>query len=353
MQSQHEELNAVLKDLKAGKTATPVTIRDFLYWFGAQRRTAANVDYINTELYKVGIRTVPGYLNIWVDTPITFELISEHSDNVEVSIDLDQGVNLGGEGDKIAGDISDAIESDPSFRIGNIPSANRSPTSVSPTDDLSVAITLMMSRNYSQLPVMTSAYEIKGIISWESIGKNALKKNVKNTVGAHMNEHYEISAAASIFSGIKIILEHGYVLVRSSDKKVSGIVTSNDVTHQFEEVSKPFLLIGEIENTLRIIIDKKLSKADIESACKAEYLPKNFAKASDLTFGNYVKILENPECWKKIGLMLDRQSFCQELGEINNIRNNIMHFDIEKPKQESLSKLTNMARMLQDILKQM
>lgn len=353
MQSQHEELNAVLKDLKAGKTATPVTIRDFLYWFGAQRRTAANVEYINTELDKVGIRTVPGYLNIWVDTPITFELVSEHDEPEEEKLVADQEMVSGNDLDKSAGDIANTIESDPSFRIGNIPSANRVPTSVSPTDDLSAAITLMMSRNYSQLPVMTSAYEVKGIISSESIGKNALKKNVKNTVGAHMNEHYEISTAASIFSGIKIILEHGYVLVRSSDKKISGIVTSNDVTHQFEEVSKPFLLIGEIENTLRIIIDKKLSKNDIESACKAEYLPKNFSKAADLTFGNYVRILENPDCWKKIDLMLDRQSFCQELAEINNIRNNIMHFDIEKPEKESSSKLTNMARMLQEMLKQM
>ena len=92
-QSKIDELNQVFLDLQEGKTATPVTIRNFLWWFDTQRRTPARVQYINEELARLGIRTVPDYREIWVDTPITFELISEHKneETANTQINDEQG----------------------------------------------------------------------------------------------------------------------------------------------------------------------------------------------------------------------------------------------------------------------
>ena len=42
--------------------------------------------------------------------------------------------------------------------------------SVKPDDELNKAKTLMAGYDYSQIPVMTSPREVKGIITWKSIG---------------------------------------------------------------------------------------------------------------------------------------------------------------------------------------
>ncbi len=337
-----DELRAVLKDLKGGKTATPVTIRTFLSWFGMQRRTASNVEYINSQLKAAGVRTVPNYLDIWVDTPISFELTAKRRGDGPDSTPQAPAVENSTE---ITFTDSKSAD-DPSFRIGKIESANRAPISVRPTASLQEAITLMLARNFSQLPVMTTDREVKGVISWESIGARNITKTDGTQAQHFMDDAQEISASASLFAGIKIILDHNYVLIRASDKRITGIVTSTDITHQFEETSTPFLLLAEIENHLRALISKKLTVIDIKKACSDEFLPRDFKNVADLTFGNYIRILENDDNWAKLGLQLDRATFCRELIEVNSIRNDVMHFDPDPLTSENLSTLRNVAKML-------
>lgn len=340
------ELDDVVDTLKQGKTATPVTIRTFLGWFDAKRRTASNVAYIDDKLATVGIRTVPHYTNIWVDTPITFELISTHPIEIKDGGDIPSTSTEGA----ISSQEIDALAPDPTFRIGHIASANKPPVYIKPNASLLEATTLMLSRNFSQLPVMTSDREVKGVISWESIGARSAMGLSGGDVQAYMDDHREISSAASLFSAIRTIVEYNYVLVRSPTRKISGIVTSSDVALQFEEISTPFLLMAEIENSIRSLIAAKLSLTDIRKACQEEYLPKNFTQVSELSFGNYVRILENSENWHKIGLQLDRPTFCAELIEVNDIRNDVMHFDPDPLSDDSLAKLRNMAKLL-DLLR--
>jgi CBS domain-containing protein len=351
MASDIKKLDEVLTVLQQGRTATPVTIRNFLSWFGAQRRTAANVDYINTRLDKVGIRTVPDYLSIDVDTPITFELVADHPlEDFDDQQSCEQSETDFFQDMKAESDEKSA--SDPSFRIGKIASANNPPLSVKPNSSLLEATTLMLSRNFSQLPVMTTDREVKGVISWESIGARSATSSNGGDVQSYMDEHHEVPATASLFVAIKTIVEHNYVLIRASDKKISGIVTATDIALQFEEISTPFLLLAEIENSVRALISSKLKISDIKRACSEDHLPADISQISDLTFGNYVKVLEHPDNWKKVGLQLDRITFCSELADINTIRNDVMHFDPDPLTSQSLSKLRNVAKML-DLLRSM
>lgn len=193
---------------------------------------------------------------------------------------------------------------------------------------------------------MTSDREVKGVISWESIGIRVANGKTAMDVKSYMDEHYEISSNASLFVAIKTIVERNYVLIRSPEKIISGIVTSSDIALQFEDISTPFLLIGEIENSIRIILSTKITIEDIKKTIKEEHLPNNFSDISELTFGNYVKILENKDNWEKISLKLDRATFCSELSEINAIRNDVMHFDPDPIKEENIQKLRNISNML-------
>lgn len=346
MASDHSEIEQIAVELKEGKTATPVTIRTFLSWFGAQRRTPGNVEYINRQLSVAGLRTVPNYLNIWVDTPITFELIAEHPAEPEnINSAGSQSTNSDPE---LAPNTTSA--GDPSFKIGKLASANNPPVSVKPNATLEEAVTLMLARNFSQLPVMTTDREVKGVVSWASIGARLATKTVGPDVQTYMDDHQEIVISASLFSAIRVIVEHNYVLVRSPDRKISGVVTASDIALEFEEISTPFLLLAEIENNLRSLISKKLTLSDIKNACSEEHLPKEFSAVSELTFGNYVRILDHVDNWVKLGLYLDRVAFCSELSQVNMIRNDVMHFDPDPLSEKDLARLQNVAKMF-DLLR--
>ncbi|MCJ2039514.1 CBS domain-containing protein [Methylobacterium sp. J-059] len=343
--SDIEELNSVYADLTEGRTAKPVTIRNFLWWFGAQRRTENNVRYINDQLAMVGIRTIPDYQGVWVETPITFELIADHQED-ESELEIVEVVPSPGIPAEEQVLASDAPAVDPSYTIGEISSANNVPVKVAPNATLSEATTLMLSRNFSQLPVMTNERDVKGVISWESIGLRTSMNMSGPDVQSYMESPQEIPASASLFAAINTIVEHNYVLIRAPDRRITGIVTATDIALQFEEISTPFLLIAEIEKNIRIIIDKKLTVADIRGACAVEHLPESFETAADLTFGNYVRIFENTACFTKLCLGLNKETFTADLTEINAVRNDVMHFNPDPLTSQDLKSLRNMASLL-------
>ncbi|WP_410054380.1 CBS domain-containing protein, partial [Escherichia coli] len=120
--------------------------------------------------------------------------------------------------------------------------------------------------DYSQLPVMTSERDVKGVISWESIAPIlALTQSESAVVRDYMKPHREINASDSIFSALPRIIEYAYVLVRSSDQRISGIITTTDLSSQFRQLSEPFLLLSEIENHIRKLIDGKFTKDELVS----------------------------------------------------------------------------------------
>jgi hypothetical protein len=61
-------------------------------------------------------------------------------------------------------------------------------------------------------------------------------------------------------------VEQGYVLVRDETNKVVGIVTTSDLSLQFKQLTEPFLLLGEIENQVRRLMDGKFTRDELAHA---------------------------------------------------------------------------------------
>lgn len=75
-----------------------------------------------------------------------------------------------------------------------------------------------------------------------------------------------MSSEDSLFAVIPAIIEYGYVLIRAIEKSISGIVTASDLSLQFRQLAEPFLLLGEIEQHIRRLIEGKFTKAELEGA---------------------------------------------------------------------------------------
>lgn len=325
-----EKLGEISKQIKEGIKPQSVTARNFIDWFGAQRRSYWNVKFIREHLKEYRLVTSPDFEYAYIDSLISFLPAPKKKST--------QGQE----------EVPDVYK-DPTYRIGKLASANKPPASVKPDDLISKAITLMITHDYSQLPVMTSDREVKGVISWSSLGSQiALGKECKY-VRECMVPHKEISSDTYIFSAVDDIIANEYVLIRNTENIISGIVTTSDLSQQFRQLGEPFLLLGEIENYIRWMIQDKYTIGELRNACDPSDIERSINSPSNLNLGEYLRLLENPDRWAKLGISIDRDIFIKKLEDIRQIRNDVMHFDSDGIPEQDIDKLRDFVRLMQSL----
>ncbi len=357
-EERNERLKEIRDELMAGWKSKTVSVRDFISWFGSERRGIVVTYAIRFSLLQFNLKTVPDFDSVPLDAKISFKLIEKSdfiSDNAEPNSErpveseevVDPEVNQPDtESDSAQAILITGALHEPAFRLSRLVSAHNKPVCVKPDNTLIEAITLMLRHDFSQLPVMTSERDVKGIISWESIGTALFFGTEKSPSNVRdcMVSHNEMPAASSIFIAIPHIVQHSYILVRDSDRTISGIITTADLSLQFRQLSEPFLLLAEIENHVRALIDGKFTQAELAKFKAPGDESRSIETVADLTFGEYIRIFENPDSWQKTKLQIDRAIFVSELEKIRLIRNEVMHFDpdgMTPDKHELLYKFVN------------
>ncbi|MDA8050764.1 MAG: CBS domain-containing protein [Rhodospirillales bacterium] len=266
--------------LKDGHRVNRITVRGFISHFGAERRGAAKVEAIRGVLDSLDLETEPNFETAWIDEPIQLRLKGGGpiTDAASVPIDSTEGGQDGAdledivlegtpsalkqvlaqselaptsaEPDVPAGGV-DPESSDPTFRIGSLPAANKRLISVNQDDLVARAATLMLQHDFSQLPVMQGEREVKGVVTWKSIGSRKAVGSKCERVADCREDARIVDSNRTLFDAIPIIVEYGYVLVRQHDRRISGIVTASDLSLQFPALAEPFLLLREIELHVR------------------------------------------------------------------------------------------------------
>jgi CBS domain-containing protein len=348
-----KQLTLIAEKLKKGEPVEPATVRTLLGWFDASRRGYWIAKEIRRALKTTKLITDPDFESAYIDAPLQFSLRTTKAEptvqppSAEVVIDAvavaEQEIQL--PASMVVGGSID----DPTYRIGKLEAANRFPLTIKPDQALNEAVTLMLSHEYSQMPVMIGERDVKGVVSWLSIGRRTALGHHPKTVRDCMDQHQEISADRSLFAAISFIAQWDYVLVRAADNRITGIVTTADLSLQFRQLAEPFLLIGEIENHIRKMIDGKFTQPEIASVRNPDDPERAITRVSDLTFGEYIRLLEMPENWTKLKLSIDRNLFIAELQRVRVIRNDVMHFDPDGLPDTELLLLRRVARFLQQI----
>jgi hypothetical protein len=170
MMEGDNRLADIAQQIRDKRTVEPITVRQFLLWFGAQLRGSWTVQLIRTSLRKAGLQTEPDFESAYVDSPISFSLISGVSAPEAVqtkSSEISESVAVSDSA--IAVITTERIYADPTYRISKLATANNKPISVAPDASLQVAVTLMLNNDFSQLPVMSNERDVRGIITWTSM----------------------------------------------------------------------------------------------------------------------------------------------------------------------------------------
>lgn len=314
----------IVKEIKQDKQRTfEMSPRQLLQLFDCYKRTQGNKAYINDKLHSNNLITEPNYADAWFDGKI----ILRHKDTAKTK-----------------------LGSNPVLTIDILSSANNKPVTINRDAKLSEAITLMMLHKYSQLPVMSNPRVVEGIVSWESIGKNIVNGIQSEDVRDYITKNFKIlSKDTPLIEAIKIVIENEIVLVENKDKTLSGIITLADISLQFFTLTEPFLLIEQIEKSIRLLLNEKILQEDLTKVCKeGEKIPKYI---DDLTFEQYIRLIEKTEIWDTLDLKIDRVTFTKELRVVRDIRNDVMHFNPEGITDEQIQNLKKMDNLVSELIK--
>ena len=352
-----EELDEVARKLRSKTPVLPVTVRTFLSWFGAQRRGVYVVQRIKAELEEVSVITYPDFEQTWVDDPIGFLLSgtaeADQAQSEEESVSSEEETsNVGDPADQPDG--PPPRRADPLYRVSKLKAANRPVTSVTLQQELSFIVTTMMVTGFSQLPVMTDGRNPRGVVSWKSIAQY-MALGVKIGCAADCMDPYEpfleVRSDSSLFEAIPVVMRHDFVLVRGRENRITGIITQTDLTELFRDLTQPFLILNEIENMLRDLISRSFTIESIRRFCETSISRRGHPveTVEDMNFGEYIFLLDNPERWQTLGILVDRGVFCSQLNRVRELRNDTMHFDPEGPSDIDRLFLRDFAKFLAEI----
>ena len=320
------------RDRGAAPQAEKLTVREFLRWFDFYRRSRYNVDWMRGSLSRHGLRTNPDFEGAWIDETI--------------SIELQQDRDAAGEPTQ--------SPIDPTTRITVIGSAQQKPISIKPDAPLNEAFTLMRMEDIAQLPVMPNERDIKGVITWRSMSEMLAKKADQLTalqlIDSSLPDIPTIPIDAPLFQAIDSISKYGFVLVRAKDNTLTGPVTASDIAEQYAQLAWPYLMIGEIERHLRALIHGKFTPQQLNES-RLDSQVGDSVGLPDLTFGEFVRLLQKNEHWELLGLpFIDHREFVKRLDWLRERRNDIMHFQPDGLEPDDVLEIERILKFFRDFM---
>jgi len=312
----------------AATNPVELTVRELLGHWGAKRRGYWIVETITQDLAENGLSTDPPFEDAWIDEQV--KLVKAKGHITTTAPPVASGV---------AGEPGPAA----ALRVRHIQSSKRTVVSVPPDAALSLAQALMLKNDYSQLAVMSGPRSLRGAVSWKSIAQAQLRDQ-GCSLGDTIIPAVPVNLDDELLPLIPTIVEREFLFVLAQDNTVGGIVTMADLSLEYNQLARPFFLIGEIERRLRRAISDNFDQEALHNVRDPGDSGREVASAEDLAFGEYKRLLEKPDNWQRLQWNVDRTVFISTLDEVRTVRNEVMHFSPDPIDEEQLTMLTNFIR---------
>jgi restriction system protein len=314
-----------------------LSIRSLLQYWDAKRRGYVITEEIKRDLADAGLVTHPPFAEGWIDSFVTL---------VPVTSAIPEPNGVASPSSDVAVVSSAVVSSvEVSLRVSSLASANVGVEFVRLDDSLERAQTLMMGKDYSQLAVQSGPRDLRGAISWDSIAQAKIRKSDASLRDAMFTPEV-VGLHDDLLARIPMIVDASFAFVQAPNRQICGIVTTADLSLEFVTLAKPFFLLAEVERRLRRIIDNHFTSEEIAVIVDPDDSQRSAASASDLTLGEFARLLEEPGRWSRLKWGLDRVIFIADLNDIRSIRNEIMHFSPDPLEEEQIRKVELFLRML-------
>lgn len=329
----HESVEALLLEASARAPGEELnlSIRDFISHWGALRRGSWVVEQITEALAEHGLVTVPSFENGWIDNTITLLRLRSTKKEGEVA--------------PTVLDLASSADHPGAWRFRDLRSAQAGVQSVPRDATVQRAQSVMIADDFSQLAVLNGPRNLVGAVSWESIARArmhdpaaGLREAVVPCVPVDLDDE--------VLPRVPEIIQRGFLFVHQADRTICGIVTTTDISAEFQELAGPFLLMGEVERQLRRIISRTFDLDQLQAARHPGDNARQVRSVADLTVGEYVRLLDNDGNWAMLGWDADRRVFVESLNCYRDLRNEVMHFSPDALDSVQLTRVRNLLAWL-------
>lgn len=240
-------------------------------------------------------------------------------------------------------------------RVGSLVPGDQQLTTVEPKTRVADALKLMKQHRYSQLPVVVGT-AVLGVFSYRSFSEKALTKQ-KSAKGNWLGElpvedfleEYEFVHVSQDWNRILGYLNQDDAFFVGNRNRLEGLVTTMDVLQYYREIATPFILLAEIELSLRSVITRSIDmqawdeviRRSLSAAYEGRAIP---VSLDGMTFDNYVQIVSNSENWPYFEEVFEsgdeyRKQTTEKLQQVRGWRNIVFHFrrPLETWELEALS----------------
>lgn len=208
------------------------------------------------------------------------------------------------------------------------------PITIRRDSTVSAALTVMLRNDFDQLPVR-GGEGVVGAVTFKSVARLAAAvpdADLESTsvMGALIEPTF-VSVDHDMFDLFDTFAVEEYVLV-GSNEQLEGIITRYDVFHFLKEQFRPFIMIGEIEQSLRTLFEREFP--DIEAriqetlSARAEHDPSYSVPASldYFNFEEYKRFIASNFEELSAELQHDQEFILQLLEGVRKNRNALFHF---------------------------
>jgi predicted transcriptional regulator len=225
-------------------------------------------------------------------------------------------------------------------RINNVIPEDQELLCVSLDTPVLEALSLMKEKNYSQVPI-TAGEEVLGVFTYRSFALKiqSFLENKANlnylTVGDFIETAEFVHVLEDLVKTIAPLDREDVVLVGSWDN-LQGVLTSINLTKYLYQLSKPFLLLGEIEKAIRKILHGCIPNEDLQNAITLvlsnKYQPEEMPLSiEEMEFSDYTQIIGSRVTWHYFENAFGKGSWRRpaviaSLEKIRVLRNDVFHF---------------------------
>ncbi|MDP9315045.1 MAG: CBS domain-containing protein [Chloroflexota bacterium] len=229
-------------------------------------------------------------------------------------------------------------------RVNNIIPQEQRLVTVNADTSVGEALDLLRRFGFSQIPVV-EGNEVLGVFSYRSFSFGIIEmKDVKIDVQSlpveEFLEHMEFVQVYDELPTCFKLLDRDNAVLVGNQSKIQGIITPMDVLRYLYGIASPFVMLTEIELTIRMLISVSVDMEELrvcaENSLKQLYKDKDIpSHVEEMTFNDYVQVIGDGRNWSKFDKAFAspgeyaRKSTRTKLEEIRDLRNDVFHFKRE------------------------
>ena len=320
-----EALRQLRAQVDAGESPV-VSVRELLRWWGAPRLTLSLRWQVGEQLAAVGLLVAPSFDDATLDTVLTVR-----RDGLSAPAPSAPAPRP----PRAAAAPPPTPRSDVTIRLADLRDCLERAVILPPEAPLTRAASLLATEDVTCLVVASGPRAPKGVITWERVGRAALAAPANVTVGAWTRPVDVLDDRTALFDALDGVDRDGAVVVTAPDRTVTAVLTAAAAARALRQVAAPFVLLDEIERRLRERI--------------AQRAPDALRSQSAQSFGDYLRALEDPSVYPRLGLGVDRDVLRDLVDTVRRVRNRCMHFAPEGLDADDLRALGRLLNFLRDV----